>query len=158
MMRAMLMQNQRQPLQYTELAIPSPKPHELLIKVSSCGICRTDLHILDGELNHPKLPLIPGHQIVGTITKLGSDVQHFTIGQRVGVPWLGGSCGSCQFCLSGRENLCDQARFTGYQIDGGLADYCTADYRFCFPIPEGYPDLQAAPLFCAGLKGRQAGT
>lgn len=156
MMRAMLMHNQRQQLQYTELAIPTPKQDELLIKVSSCGICRTDLHIIDGELKHPKLPLILGHQIVGTITKMGSDVQHFSIGQRVGVPWLGKSCGSCQFCLTGRENLCDEARFTGYQIDGGFADYCTADYRFCFPIPEGYPDLQAAPLFCAGLIGYRA--
>ncbi|MDR3477868.1 MAG: zinc-dependent alcohol dehydrogenase family protein [Gammaproteobacteria bacterium] len=155
-MYAMLMESPRQALRYVELAKPTPKLHEVLIKVSACGICRTDLHILDGELAQPKLPLVPGHQIVGTIEKIGDDVEHFSIGQRVGVPWLGGSCGTCQFCLKGRENLCDQALFTGYQIDGGFAEYCVADYRFCFPIPVGYPDHQAAPLFCAGLIGYRA--
>ena len=114
------------------------------------------MHVVDGDLKNPKLPLIPGHQIVGTVEEIGASVNNFTIGQRVGVPWLGGSCGTCDFCLMGRENLCDQARFTGYQIDGGFAEYCVADYRFCFPIPEGYPDYQAAPLFCAGLIGYRA--
>lgn len=128
----------------------------MLIKVSACGICRTDLHVVDGDLKNPKCPVIPGHQIVGTIEKMGALVTHFILGQRVGVPWLGGSCGTCDFCLSGRENLCDKARFTGYQIDGGFAEYCLADYRFCFPIPDAYPDYQAAPLFCAGLIGYRA--
>lgn len=111
---------------------------------------------MDGELKKPKLPLIPGHQIVGNIEQMGDKVKNFSIGQRVGVPWLGGSCGQCNFCLTGHENLCDHARFTGYQIDGGLAEYCVADHRFCFPIPESYPDSQAAPLFCGGLIGYRA--
>ena len=152
-MHAMLMEKPGQKLKYTEVKKPSPKPNEVLIKISACGICRTDLHVVDGELNNPKLPLIPGHQIVGAIEKTGKAVKGFKLGQRVGVPWLGRSCGTCLFCLSGRENLCDEARFTGYQIDGGFAEYCVADHRFCFPIPEDYPDYQAAPLFCAGLIG-----
>jgi len=123
------------------------------IKVHACGICRTDLHILDRELNQPKLPLILGHQIVGTITALGKNVTEFQIGQRVGVPWLGGSCGKCRYCRAGKENLCDQAAFTGYQVDGGFAEYCVANTRFCFPISKDYPDDQAAPLLCAGLIG-----
>lgn len=152
-MRAMLMEKPGQKLKYTEVAKPSPKSNEILIKVSACGICRTDLHVVDGELKNPKLPLIPGHQIIGTIEETGTSVTGFMIGQRVGVPWLGGSCGTCSFCIAGRENLCDNARFTGYQIDGGFAEYCVADHQFCFPIPAGYPDNQAAPLFCAGLIG-----
>lgn len=152
-MRAMLMEKPGQTLKYTEVAKPSPKPNEVLIKISACGICRTDLHVVDGELKNPKLPLIPGHQIIGTIEQIGSAVRGFMINQRVGVPWLGGSCGTCSFCLAGRENLCDKARFTGYQLDGGFAEYCVADHQFCFPIPVGYPDNQAAPLFCAGLIG-----
>lgn len=152
-MRAMLLEEPGQKLTYTEVEKPIPQPNEVLIKVAACGICRTDLHVVDGELKNPKLPLIPGHQIIGTIEQIGTAVRGFTIGQRVGVPWLGGSCGTCLFCTEGRENLCDQARFTGYQIDGGFAEYCVADYHFCFPIPEGYPDNQAAPLFCAGLIG-----
>lgn len=155
-MRAMILEKQNHTL--IEALVPKPKPnaHQLLIKVEACGICRTDLHVVDGELEHPKLPLIPGHQIVGIVEELGNKVSGFTIGQRVGVPWLGSSCGHCTFCISGRENLCDEARFTGYQIDGGFAEYCVADNRFCFPIPEGYPDVQAAPLFCAGLIGYRA--
>ncbi|MCL9684957.1 zinc-dependent alcohol dehydrogenase family protein [Legionella maioricensis] len=155
-MHAMLMEQSGQKLTYTQVEKPQPQPNEVLIKVSACGICRTDLHVLDGELPNPKLPLIPGHQIVGTIEKLGTAVTLFKMGQRVGVPWLGSSCETCQFCLTGRENLCDQARFTGYQIDGGFAQYCVANHRFCFPIPEGYSDYQAAPLFCAGLIGYRA--
>lgn len=155
-MRAMLMEKPLQKLHYVEVEKPQPAADQILIKVSACGLCRTDLHVLDGELKHPKLPLIPGHQIVGQVEKFGKKVKGFALGQRVGVPWLGGSCGNCHFCLSGRENLCDQAKFTGYQIDGGFAEYCVADSRFCFPIPEGYPDQQAAPLFCAGLIGYRA--
>lgn len=155
-MHAMQMQQPKQELVWVEVGKPKPAPHEILIKVRACGICRTDLHVVDGELENPKLPLIPGHQIVGHIEKLGEKVKGFELGQRVGVPWLGGSCGKCNFCLSGRENLCDEARFTGYQIDGGFAEYCVADSQFCFPIPIGYPDYQAAPLFCAGLIGYRA--
>ncbi|MBI2786903.1 MAG: zinc-dependent alcohol dehydrogenase family protein [Legionella longbeachae] len=155
-MHAMLMKNSNQKLIYAQIEKPAPHPHQILIKVTACGICRTDLHIVDGELKHPKLPLVPGHQIVGIIEALGEEVQSFSIGQRIGVPWFGGSCEVCQFCLTGRENLCDKAQFTGYQIDGGFAEYCVADHRFCFPIPEGYSDVQAAPLFCAGLIGYRA--
>ncbi len=155
-MYAMLMKQAGKKLIYTQVEKPQPHQNEVLIKVSACGICRTDLHVIDGELTQPKLPLIPGHQIIGTIEKLGTAVDSFQIGQRVGVPWLGSSCETCQFCLTGRENLCDQARFTGYQIDGGFAQYCVANHRFCFPIPEGYSDVQAAPLFCAGLIGYRA--
>lgn len=155
-MYAMILKKPGQKLIYTQLKNPVPKSNEILIKIKACGVCRTDLHVVDGELKYPKLPLVPGHQIIGTIEKLGETVNNFSIGQRVGVPWLGGSCGICSFCLIGRENLCDQARFTGYQIDGGFAEYCVADYRFCFPIPEGYSDYQATPLFCAGLIGYRA--
>lgn len=152
-MYAMVMDQPGQKLRYTQVEKPQPQSNEVLVKVRSCGICRTDLHVVDGELTHPKLPLIPGHQIIGTIEQLGSAVTSFQIGQRVGIPWLGSSCGNCLFCLSGRENLCDQAQFTGYQIDGGFAEYCVANHQFCFPIPKGYSDEQAAPLFCAGLIG-----
>jgi propanol-preferring alcohol dehydrogenase len=123
------------------------------LRVRCCAVCRTDLHIVDGELPDPELPLIPGHQVVGTVVELGEDVGRFAVGDRVGMPWLGWTDGECRYCLSGRENLCENARFTGYQIDGGYAEYAVADGRFCFPIPEGYPDLQAAPLLCAGLIG-----
>ncbi|MBN9226386.1 MULTISPECIES: zinc-dependent alcohol dehydrogenase family protein [Legionella] len=155
-MHAMVLEKPGHKLIYKQVKKPTPKEEEVLIKVHACGICRTDLHVVDGELKNPTLPLIPGHQIVGTIEKIGSSVPHFEIGQRIGVPWLGGSCGTCSFCLSGRENLCDNARFTGYQIDGGFAEYCVANHRFCFPIPDGYSDYQAAPLFCAGLIGYRA--
>lgn len=155
-MYAMLMKNKNEKLIYTKINKPEPNSHQILIKVTACGICRTDLHVVDGELKKPKLPLIPGHQIIGVIEALGEEVHAFRIGQRIGVPWLGGSCEICQFCLTNRENLCDQAQFTGYQIDGGFAEYCVANYRFCFPIPDGYSDFQAAPLFCAGLIGYRA--
>ncbi len=122
----------------------------------ACGVCRTDLHIVDGDLEEPKLPLIPGHQIVGVVRDSGSGAQRFEAGERVGVPWLGWTCGECRFCRAGRENLCDRARFTGYDVDGGYAEVAVADERFCFPIPEGYPDEQAAPLLCAGLIGYRA--
>ncbi len=156
MMHAMVMEKSGQKLIYKEVKKPEPQENQVLIKVHTCGICRTDLHVVDGELNNPKLPLIPGHQIVGTVEKVGSMNTNFAIGQRIGVPWLGGSCEKCSFCLSGRENLCDHAQFTGYQIDGGFAEYCVANLRFCFPIPDGYSDDQAAPLFCAGLIGYRA--
>jgi propanol-preferring alcohol dehydrogenase len=155
-MHAMILQHQGEKLQYVELPIPSPKPNEVLIKVHACGICRTDLHVIDGDLKEPQLPIIPGHQIVGSIAELGNEVTGFRVGDRVGVPWLGGSCAHCEYCLSGNENLCDYPRFTGYQINGGLAEYCVADSRFCFPIPQNYADIQAAPLLCAGLIGFRA--
>ena len=155
-MKAMVIREQRRPLEELELPDPRPEAGQLLIRVHACGICRTDLHIVDGELTEPKLPLVPGHQIVGRVEEIGSDAGRFSKGDRVGVPWLGWSCGKCEFCRKGQENLCDRARYTGYQIDGGFAELCVADERFCFPIPEGYPDIQAAPLLCAGLIGYRA--
>ena len=152
-MRAMLMEHQNENLRYVELPVPQPKTNEVLIKITACGICRTDLHVLDGDLKQPKLPLIPGHQIVGKISQLGKKVKNLYIGQRVGVSWLGSSCGHCDYCQSAQENLCDAASFTGYQQDGGFAEYCVANSRFCFPLPNNYPDIQAAPLLCAGLIG-----
>ncbi|ANA39520.1 zinc-dependent alcohol dehydrogenase family protein [Geobacter anodireducens] len=152
-MRAMLFQEVGKPLRPVRVPVPEPGPGEVLLKVHACGICRTDLHIVDGELTEPALPLIPGHQIVGSVAKLGDGVERFREGTRVGVPWLGATCGACRYCRSGRENLCDHARFTGYQRNGGFAEFTVADARFCFPIPGGYPDLQAAPLLCAGLIG-----
>jgi propanol-preferring alcohol dehydrogenase len=152
-MRAMILDAPGKPLRLAEVPVPEPDRNQVLIRVRACGICRTDLHILDGELKEPKLPLIMGHQIVGTVVSTGDQASQFSPGQRVGVAWLGASCGQCRYCLTGRENLCDQARFTGYQIDGGFAEYTVADCRFCFPIPDEYPDLQAAPLLCAGLIG-----
>lgn len=152
-MRAMILEAQGKLLRVAERPIPQPNSQQVLIRVRACGVCRTDLHIVDGELTQPKLPLILGHQIVGTVAAVGEQVQQFQIGNRVGVPWLGHTCNCCRYCLSGRENLCDYAQFTGYQIDGGYAEYAVADAQFCFPIPEGYPDLQAAPLLCAGLIG-----
>lgn len=144
------------PLHEVELAQPTPGPGQVLLDVNACGVCRTDLHIVDGELADPKLPLVLGHQIVGTVRELGPGVSRFAAGRRVGVPWLGWTCGECRYCSSGRENLCDRARFTGYTLDGGFATQTLADERFCFPIPERYPDLQAAPLLCAGLIGYRA--
>jgi alcohol dehydrogenase, propanol-preferring len=138
------------PLRRAELPDPEPARGEVLLEVAACGVCRTDLHVVDGELTEPKLPLVPGHQIVGRVVAGG---ERFSEGERVGVPWLGWTDGTCRYCRSGRENLCDNARFTGYQRDGGYADRVAADERFCFPIPEGFPDLQAAPLLCAGLIG-----
>ena len=152
-MRAMILEAQRQPLRLVDIPEPVASSGQLLIKVNACGVCRTDLHIVDGELTEPKLPLIPGHQIVGTVAGLGSGAEGFSPGDRVGVPWLGWTDGTCRYCRSDRENLCDEARFTGYDMDGGYAEYAVADFRYCFPIPEGFDDVQAAPLLCAGLIG-----
>ena len=146
----MVLDKSRVPLREADLPAPEPEPGELLLEVAACGVCRTDLHIVDGELTEPKLPLVPGHQIVAHVSGGG---ERFAPGDRVGVPWLGWTDGTCRYCRSGRENLCDRARFTGYQRDGGYAQQAVADERFCFPIPAGYPDLQAAPLLCAGLIG-----
>jgi len=195
-MRAMVLEQPGQPLELREVPVPRPGPGQLLLRVHACGVCRTDLHIVDGELTEPRLPLIPGHQIVGEVVEAGDGVANYSgadgsvrdslagtaarpteeagtasrpnnmagkmpapplqIGERVGVPWLGGSCGVCEYCTHGAENLCNAARYTGYQLDGGFAEYCVADARFCFPIPAGYPDLAAAPLLCAGLIGYRA--
>jgi len=152
-MRAMLFEKIGQPLRQAELVVPKPAAGQVLIRVHACGVCRTDLHVVDGELTQPKLPLIPGHEIVGTIQAKGEGAERFEIGDRVGIPWLGWSCGECSYCLWGQENLCDKARFTGYTIDGGYADYTVADQRFCFRIPDFYSDTEAAPLLCAGLIG-----
>ena len=149
-MRAMVLDRPGASLRAAHLPEPDPAPGQLLLDVSACGVCRTDLHIVDGELTKPKLQLVPGHQVVARVVGGG---ERFEPGQRVGVPWLGWTCGECRFCRSGRENLCDRARFTGYDIDGGYAERTVADERFCFAIPEGYEDLQAAPLLCAGLIG-----
>ena len=152
-MRAMLFEKAGQPLRSAELTAPQAGAGQVLIRVRACAVCRTDLHITDGELNEPKLPLIPGHEIIGVVEKIGDGVSRFKLGDRVGVPWLGWTCDACEFCRSGRENLCDQARFTGYTLDGGYADYAVADPRFCFAIPDSYSDTEAAPLMCAGLIG-----
>jgi propanol-preferring alcohol dehydrogenase len=152
----MVLERAGQPLASAELPDPVPGPGQVLIAVRACGVCRTDLHILDGELTEPKLPLVPGHQIVGTVAGAGEGAERFEPGERIGVPWLGWTDGSCRYCASGRENLCDNARFTGYDLDGGYAELALADERFCFPIPAGYRDDQAAPLLCAGLIGYRA--
>jgi propanol-preferring alcohol dehydrogenase len=149
-MRAMVLDAPRQPLRAADLPEPEPGPGELALEVKACAVCRTDLHIYDGELSEPKLPLVPGHQIVARVADGG---ERFTAGQRVGAPWLGWTDGTCRYCRSERENLCDRAQFTGYDRDGGYAQYAVVDERFCFPIPDGYEDLQAAPLLCAGLIG-----
>jgi alcohol dehydrogenase, propanol-preferring len=155
-MRAMVLARQPEPLRPAELPDPEPGPGQVLISVSVCGVCRTDLHIVDGDLSEPKLPLVPGHQIVGEVVGSGEGTERFAAGERVGVPWLGWTCGECRYCLSGRENLCEQARFTGYDLDGGYAELAVAEESFCFPIPAGYPDRLAAPLLCAGLIGYRA--
>ncbi|MGB7251816.1 MAG: zinc-dependent alcohol dehydrogenase family protein [Phormidesmis sp.] len=155
-MRAMLLDMPGQPLRLAEVSIPTPGPHQVLLRVQACGVCRTDLHIVDGELTKPKLPLIMGHQVVGTVVETGVATTLIKKGQRVGVPWLGNTCQHCRYCLSDRENLCDHALFTGYTLNGGYAEYTVADERFCFAIPESFPDLQAAPLLCAGLIGYRA--
>ena len=149
----MLLDAPRRPLRAADIPTPEPGPGQLLLAVRACGVCRTDLHVFDGELPNPKLPLILGHEIVGMVARVGADVGRFTTGQRVGIPWLGWSCGECRYCRAGRENLCDRARFTGYQIDGGYAAYTVADARYAFPVPDAYRDLEAAPLLCAGLIG-----
>ncbi|ACK73775.1 zinc-binding alcohol dehydrogenase family protein (plasmid) [Gloeothece citriformis PCC 7424] len=152
-MLAMVLETPRQPLIIRELPLPTPNPSQVLLRVKACGVCRTDLHIVDGELSQPKLPLILGHQIVAEVVECGEKVTQFKKGERVGVPWLGKTCCACHYCQSGRENLCEQALFTGYQLDGGYAEYTVADEQFCFFLPEGYPDLEVAPLLCAGLIG-----
>ncbi|MEI9894724.1 MAG: zinc-dependent alcohol dehydrogenase family protein [Chthoniobacter sp.] len=152
-MRAMIFETPGQPLTLRDVPVPEPGAGQVLIRVRACAVCRTDLHVVDGELTDPKLPLIPGHEIVGCIEKLGADVSGLNVGDRVGVPWLGWTCGECDFCRSGQENLCDRARFTGYMIDGGYAEYTVADARFCFAVPESYADAACAPLLCAGLIG-----
>jgi alcohol dehydrogenase, propanol-preferring len=152
-MRAMLLDGPGRPLRDTTLPDSRPGDGEVLLRVHACGVCRTDLHVADGELEHPKLPLVLGHEIVGTVLENGPGATRFATGTRVGVPWLGWSCGTCGYCQSGRENLCDRAQFTGYQRDGGYAELTVADERFCFPLPDGFDDLAAAPLLCAGLIG-----
>ena len=152
-MKAMVLHIQRQLLRSTEVPIPSPGPGEVLVQVRACAVCRTDLHVVDGELPRPKLPLVLGHEIVGVVAGKGDGVERFQPGDRVGIPWLGWTCGTCEYCRTGRENLCDQARFTGYTLDGGYAEYTLADQRYCFPIPDSYSDAEAAPLLCAGLIG-----
>ena len=152
-MRAMVLIEPRRPLELRELPDPDPQPGQVLLRVRACGVCRTDLHVADGELAEPKLPLVIGHEIVGIVEKGGS---RFARGTRVGVPWLGWTCGVCEYCRAGRENLCDRARFTGYQIDGGYAELTVADERYCFPLPDRYSDAEAAPLLCAGLIGARS--
>jgi propanol-preferring alcohol dehydrogenase len=152
-MRAMVFEKPGMPLRLMDIPQPKPKSGEVLIRVRACGVCRTDLHVIDSELSHPKLPLVPGHEIVGTVIEAGSGAHWFNVGARVGVPWLGWTCGECAYCLSDRENLCDRARFTGYTLDGGYAEYVVADERFCFPLPQNCSDAEAAPLLCAGLIG-----
>ena len=152
-MRAMMLDAPRTPLHLANLPVPTPGTGQVLLEVHACGVCHTDLHIVDGELTEPKLPLVLGHQIVGTIVQSGPDSKRFNIGDRVGVPWLGATDGSCRYCLRGQENLCDHPTFTGYTVDGGFAEYTIADERFCFLLPAGYSDTEVAPLLCAGLIG-----
>lgn len=155
-MRAMILEKAQTPLHLIEMPIPSYGADEILLQVSACGVCRTDLHVLDGELTQPKLPLIPGHEIVGVVVGKGENVLKFNLGDKVGVPWLGYTCGHCKYCIIKRENLCDNARFTGYTIDGGYAEYTVARQDYCFSLPQGYSDAEAAPLLCAGLIGYRA--
>jgi propanol-preferring alcohol dehydrogenase len=152
-MRAQLFTGPGRPLVAAELPVPRPGPQQVLIKVRACAVCRTDLHVLDGELADPKLQLVPGHEIIGTVIEKGEGADRFAVGDRVGVPWLGWTCGVCDYCRGGRENLCDRARFTDYQIDGGYAELTVADERYCFAIDRRYGDVEAAPLMCAGLIG-----
>lgn len=152
-MKAMLLKHVGQPLALCELPTPEPHENQVLIRVRACGVCRTDLHVYDGDLPHPKLPLILGHEIVGEVVQLGAGVDGMQVGQRVGVPWLGHTCGQCRFCDAGRENLCEFAQFTGYTLDGGYAEYTVADARYVFPLPDAYDDVAVAPLLCAGLIG-----
>src|ERR1041385_7142801 len=155
-MRAMVLSGAQQALVATQLPEPKPGQGQVLLQVKACAVCRTDLHIIDGELTHPKLPLIPGHEIIGVVMQSGEGANRFKVGDRIGVPWLGWTCGVCGYCRSGRENLCDRARFTGYTLDGGYAESTVADERFCYPIPSRYTDAEAAPLLCAGLIGFRA--
>ena len=152
-MKAMLLDAPGRPLRAAELPVPRPGPGQVLVKVKACAVCRTDLHVVDGELDQPKLPLIPGHEIVGAVVEAGPGVERFRAGERVGIPWLGHTCGHCRYCREGAENLCDTPGFTGYTIDGGYAEYTVADAAYAFPLPQGYGDAEAAPLLCAGLIG-----
>ena len=152
-MRAMVLHKPRRPLELRDTRRPEPGLGQILLAVHACGVCRTDLHVADGDLPNPKLPLVPGHEIVGTVAGLGADVRGWALGERAGVPWLGWTCGECRYCRTGRENLCQRARFTGYHLDGGYTEYTVADARYVFRIPADYQDLEAAPLLCAGLIG-----
>jgi propanol-preferring alcohol dehydrogenase len=152
-MKAMLLDGPGQPLRLADLPRPTPGADQILLEVRACGVCRTDLHVVDGDLQNPKLPLVLGHEIVGVVVEKGAAVERFALGQRVGVPWLGRTCGHCRYCTSGSENLCDAAEFTGYTLDGGYAEFALADQRYCFALPDEYSDAEAAPLLCAGLIG-----
>jgi alcohol dehydrogenase, propanol-preferring len=152
-MKAMVLDRPGLPLELRRLPRPAPGPGQVLVRIAACGVCRTDLHVVDGELTHPKLPIVPGHEIVGRVEALGAGVTRFRQGDRVGIPWLGHACGRCPYCRGGRENLCDAPGFTGYQIDGGYAEYAIADADYCFALPASYGDIEAAPLLCAGLIG-----
>lgn len=152
-MRAMVLERPGGRLRLVECQTPHPPPGRLLVRVAACGVCRTDLHVVDGDLKNPRLPVVPGHEIVGYVEAIGAGVEGFGLAQRVGVPWLGSTCGSCQYCKAGHENLCDHPGFTGYTIDGGFADYTIADARYCFSLDVDMPDAEAAPLMCAGLIG-----
>ena len=152
-MRAMVLEEPQHALQLRDVPKPKPAKGQLLVRIATCAVCRTDLHVVDGELPDPKLPLIPGHQIVGHIEEIADGVKGFSVGDRVGIPWLGWTDGECAYCRSNRENLCDRARFTGYTIDGGYAEFTVADARFCFHLPDRYDDVEVAPLLCAGLIG-----
>lgn len=152
-MRAMLLDAPGMALRRAEIPRPHPGPGQVLVKVRACGVCRTDLHVVDGDLAHAKRPVVPGHEVVGEVVALGAEVDRYAPGARVGIPWLGYTCGTCAYCASGHENLCDAACFTGYQLDGGYAEYAVADARYCFALPEAYDDAAAAPLLCAGLIG-----
>ncbi|MBN9022412.1 MAG: zinc-dependent alcohol dehydrogenase family protein [Rhizobiales bacterium] len=155
-MRAMVLRRPGEKLRLEHRPVPEPGPTEVLIRVLACGVCRTDLHLVDGELPMCRTPIVPGNEIVGQVARVGARVDRISVGERVGVPWLGGACSRCRFCHSGEENLCDEARFTGCHIDGGYQEYTVADHRFCFPIPNSYGDADAAPLLCAGLIGHRA--
>jgi propanol-preferring alcohol dehydrogenase len=155
-MKAMVLERPRTPLRQVELPTPTPSAAQVLVKVTACGVCRTDLHVVDGDLKDPKLPVIPGHEIVGHVSELGAGVTQFRIGERVGIPWLGHTCGTCRYCRTERENLCDAPGFTGYQLDGGYAEYAVADARYCFPISGAEPDAEVAPWLCAGLIGHRS--
>jgi alcohol dehydrogenase, propanol-preferring len=152
-MRAMVLEAPRTSLVCRELPVPKPDSNQVLIKVHACGVCRTDLHVVDGELPDPKLPIIPGHEIVGSVVQAGTNAKSFKVGDRIGIPWVGHTCGTCLYCRTGKENLCDRPKFTGYTLDGGYAEYAVADRRYCFSLPESYSDAAVAPLLCAGLIG-----
>ncbi|MCW5622938.1 MAG: alcohol dehydrogenase catalytic domain-containing protein, partial [Burkholderiales bacterium] len=155
-MQAMQLEQPRRRLQAVELALPVPAAAQVLVRVRACAVCRTDLHIVDGDLTHGCYPLTPGHEVVGTVVACGEQAERLHPGQRVGIPWLGFTCGRCRYCMSGHENLCESARFTGYHLPGGYAQYVAADARYCFPLPPQYGDVEAAPLLCAGLIGYRA--